>query len=52
MKGEDDANTAMKDEEADGSGEFLMFCVQIPDLCAFIIITMNIKDRQITNRRN
>lgn len=25
MKGEDDVNTARKDEEADGSGEFLMF---------------------------
>lgn len=50
MKGEDDVNTAMKDEEADGSGEFLLFCVQIPDSCAFIILTMNIKDRQILNR--
>lgn len=25
MKGEDDVNTARKDEEADGSGEFLIF---------------------------
>ncbi len=36
MKGEDDVNTARIDEEADGSGEFLMFCIQNPD-CAFII---------------
>lgn len=27
MKGEDDVNTAKKDEEADGSGEFLIFFV-------------------------
>lgn len=51
MKGDDDVNTAMKDEEADGSGEFLMFCIQIPDSCAFIIsLTMNINDRQVSNR--
>lgn len=36
MKGEDDVNTAREDEEADGSGEFLILSIQIPD-CAFII---------------
>lgn len=50
MKGEDDVNTARKDEEADGSGEFLIFfCIQNPD-CAFIFVTMNMKDRQIMDR--
>lgn len=38
MKGDDDVNTAMKDEEADGSGEFLMFCIQSTDSCAGVLL--------------